>query len=80
MSLLNMKALLAVAWLFGTFVFLALALRVPSVSDGMVIAAVAILPPIILWFWWNDPSPTMSESIHEARNSPTIRRTPGNRR
>jgi hypothetical protein len=36
---------------------------------GIAIAALAILPPILLWFWWNDPGPTMSESIHEARNA-----------
>jgi hypothetical protein len=43
--------------------------RNASMPGGIVMAALAILPPILLWFWWNDPEPTMSESIHEVRDS-----------
>jgi hypothetical protein len=38
-------------------------------------ALIGIVPPIVLWLWWNDPSPTMSESIQEARNGPARRNT-----
>lgn len=41
--------------------------------DGIAIAALAILPPVLLWFWWHDPEPTMSESIHEVRDAPSSR-------
>jgi hypothetical protein len=79
MSLPYMKAAFAVTWLLGAFVIFFGTVRFPSVTDGIVIAAVAILPPIVLWFWWNEPSPTMSQSIHEARNAPAVRRTPAAR-
>jgi hypothetical protein len=75
MSLQHMKAALAVVWLVGALVFFRAALF-PSVMDGFLIAAIGIVPPIVLWLWWNDPSPTMSESIQEARNGPP-RRNPG---
>lgn len=44
-----------------------------ALSQTIVMASLAILPPILLWFWWNDPTPTLSESIQEARNGPPKR-------
>jgi hypothetical protein len=73
MTLRHMKAAFAAVWLLGVFVYFFRAAELPSMFNGIVIAAVAILPPLVLWFWWNDPSPTMSESIQEARNGPVRR-------
>jgi hypothetical protein len=70
MTIRHMKAAFALVWLLGVFVFFFRAVLPPSITDGLVIAAVAILPPLALWFWWNDPTPTLSESIHEARDKP----------
>jgi hypothetical protein len=78
MTLRLMKASASVLWILAVFVFFVLASRGLSMSDGTVIAAIAILPPILLWFWWNDPEPTMSESINEVRN-PGSSRAPGSR-
>jgi hypothetical protein len=69
MTLPLMKASAAGLWILGVVVFYVLALRGAPIPNGIAIIALAILPPIILWFWWNDPEPTMSESINEARNS-----------
>jgi hypothetical protein len=68
MTLRLMKASGAALWILGVFVFFVLT-RNASMPNGVVMAALAIIPPILLWFWWNDPEPTMSESIHEARDS-----------
>jgi hypothetical protein len=68
-----MKASGAGLWILGVFVFFVLASRGLSMPGGIAIAALAILPPILLWFWWNDPEPTMSESIHEVRNGASSR-------
>jgi hypothetical protein len=68
MTLRLMKASAAVLWIFGVFAFFVLTSRGASLPDGIALAALGILPPILLWFWWNDPEPTMSESIHEVRN------------
>jgi hypothetical protein len=68
MTLRLMKASGAALWILGVFVFFVLT-RNASMPGGIVMAALAIIPPILLWFWWNDPEPTMSESIHEVRDS-----------
>jgi hypothetical protein len=74
MTLRLMKASAAASWfLAAVFVFFVLASRGTALPNGIVIAAIAILPPILLWFWWNDPEPTMSESIHEARDAASSR-------
>lgn len=73
MTLRLEKASAAVLWILGVFLFFVLAARSVSMPDGTAIAALAILPPILLWFWWNDPEPTMSESIHEVRNAASSR-------
>lgn len=64
-----MKLSATVLWILGVSVLFALAWRSASMPDGTAIAAIAILPPILLWFWWNDPEPTMSQSIHEVRDA-----------
>jgi hypothetical protein len=73
MTLRLMKASAAALWSLGVFVFFLLAWRSASMPDGIALAALAILPPIVLWFWWNDPEPTMSESIQEVRNAASSR-------
>jgi hypothetical protein len=37
-----------------------------SVTSGIVLAVVAIVPPLVVMWRWNDPRQTMSESIQEA--------------
>lgn len=69
----HMKAAAAAVWMVAVFVFFVQASRSPTLPDGIAKAALTILPPVLLWFWWNDPTPTMSESIQEARNSPSPR-------
>jgi hypothetical protein len=58
--------------LLGVVVFVVVS-RGAAMPDGIVLAALGILPPILLWFWWNDPEPTMSQSIHEVRNGASSR-------
>lgn len=73
MTLRLMKASAASLWILGVFAFFVLVWRNASMPDGIALAALAILPPILLWFWWNDPEPTMSESIQEVRNAASSR-------
>jgi hypothetical protein len=73
MTLLLTKTSAAGLWIFGVFVFFVLASRSAAVPNGIAMAALAILPPILLWFWWNDPEPTLSQSIHEVRDAASSR-------
>jgi hypothetical protein len=60
-------------WIVGVFAFFALASQGTSMPGGGAMAALAILPPILLWFWWHDPEPTMSQRIHDVRDSASSR-------
>jgi hypothetical protein len=73
MTLPLMKSSAAVLWILGVVMFFVLTSRGVSMPNGIAVAALAILPPILLWFWWNDPEPTMSESIHEVRDGASSR-------
>ena len=33
----------------------------------LILLAFALVPSILMMWWWKDPAPTMSEAIHEAR-------------
>ena len=73
-----MKVSSTVLWMVGVFAFFALVSRGASMPDGVAMAALGILPPILLWFWWHDPEPTMSQRIHDVRDG-TSSRVPARR-
>jgi hypothetical protein len=60
-------------WILAVFAFVVVS-RGAVMPDGVVLAVIGIVPPILFWFWWNDPEPTMSQSIHEVRNGASSRR------
>ena len=65
MTLPNIKMLLAVSWVAVTLV-----VTIAAQVTGpllLMIAAVAVLPPLALLLWWNDPAQTMTEAINEIR-------------
>ena len=60
------KATLAVLW--GLLVSAGgFSLQVASVSGWIVLATLALLPPLVMLRLWSDPPKTMSESINEGR-------------
>jgi len=65
MTLPNIKMLVAVSWVAVTLVVtIAAGVTGPLL---LMIAAVAVLPPLALLLWWNDPAQTMTEAINEIR-------------
>jgi hypothetical protein len=60
------KATFAVLWVLavGAGGFSA---HVASVPGWIILATMALLPPLIMLRLWNDPPKTMSESINEGR-------------
>ena len=65
MQLQNTKMILSGAWMS-----IALAIAVVtgvSWPGGVAIATLGVLPPLALLLLWNEPAPTMSESIQKAR-------------
>jgi hypothetical protein len=66
MRLNTIKAMVTAVWVFALCAA-GLALNVGSLSGWIVLSALAILPPIVMMWRWNDPPATMSEIIQEAR-------------
>jgi hypothetical protein len=66
MQLVSIKAVLATVWVSAVCIA-GIAGNLNSLSSWTVLAGVAVLPPIIMMWRWNDPPQTMSESIQEAR-------------
>jgi hypothetical protein len=66
MQLLSIKAVVATAWVL-VVCLAAIAGNLNSLPSWLVLAGVAILPPIVMMWRWNNPPQTMSEIIQEAR-------------
>jgi hypothetical protein len=60
------KTLLFVAWSIAVFV-VAIAIGITSVLNWIVVACVAVVPPLVARSFWHAPEQTISESINEAR-------------
>ena len=60
------KMLLFVVWAIAVFA-VATAIGFTSVPHWMVVACIAIVPPLVARNFWHAPEQTISESIHNAR-------------
>ena len=60
------KTLLLIAWSIAVFLA-AIAIGITSISNWVVVAFVAVVPPLVVRSFWRAPAQTLSESIHEAR-------------
>ena len=65
MRIRNIKMIVSGIWMLAALVIAIL--THPSWVAGIVIAAIGVLPPVALLFWWNEPAQTMSESIRQAQ-------------
>jgi hypothetical protein len=65
MQLVSIKAILAVVWV-STVCVAGMAGNLNAVSSWAALAGLAVLPPFVMMWRWNDPPQTMSESIQEA--------------
>jgi uncharacterized membrane protein YhdT len=62
----NTKLLLFAGWAIAVC-SAAIAMGVTSVPYWMVVACVAVVPPLVARRFWHDPERTISESINDAR-------------
>jgi hypothetical protein len=65
MQLEHIKMTISGAWVLAALV-IAILVR-PPMMGAILIGTLALLPPLLMLLLWNHPSPTMSESIDEAR-------------
>ena len=65
MTLQHIKMIVSGVWMLTALVIVI----VTDVSwlAGIAIAALGVLPPLVLLLWWNEPAQTMSESIRQAQ-------------
>jgi hypothetical protein len=66
MQLVSLKSGLATVWILAVLIA-GLAGRVHTLSSWAVLAVTALLPPLLMMWFLNNPTQTMSESINEAR-------------
>lgn len=66
MQLNSIKPIIAILWVVAA-VILGITTNVNSLASWTVLASVALVPPLVMMWWWNDPRQTMSDSIQEAR-------------
>ena len=62
----NNKTQLFVAWAI-VVCLAAFAIGINSVSNWIIVASVAVVPPLVVRRFWRDPDQTISESIRDAR-------------
>lgn len=67
MQLNLIKAIIAAAWVFAAFGIMLGPDHLTRI-DRLTLAILAVVPPVAMWFWWTEPSRTMSEDIHDVRN------------
>jgi hypothetical protein len=65
----QVKLALAAVWMFLAIVIVAASGYLKSTSDVLMLAALALAPPAAVWFWWNDPAQTLSQSIQAVRRN-----------
>lgn len=65
MQLVSIKPIIALLWVLAVFV-IGIARNLDSFSSWTVVTGVAVVPPLVMMWRWNDPRQTMSESIQEA--------------
>lgn len=63
----QIKIALATAWVLSAAAAGVL-MQVGSTAGFAVLAALALLPPVAMHVLWHDPSPTMSQRIHQGRD------------
>jgi hypothetical protein len=65
MQLQQTKAIAAGGWILATTA-IGLVTNLATSSSWAVLALVALIPPVVLWRFWNVPAQSMSESIRRA--------------
>jgi hypothetical protein len=65
MQLQSKKALAAVAWILAVTA-IGRIMNLTSASSWAAMALVALIPPVVLWRFWNVPDQSMSESIQKS--------------
>ena len=64
MQLQHTKSIAAGGWVLATTA-IGLVANLTSLSSWTVLALVALIPPVVLWQFWNVPDQSMSESIRK---------------
>jgi uncharacterized membrane protein YhdT len=62
----TIKTLLLVAWVIAVCLA-AIAIGITSVPNWILVACLAVVPPLVVRNFWHAPEQTISESIHDAR-------------
>jgi hypothetical protein len=68
MQLQQIKAIIAAVWILAVVAIMVGWGHLTSPGDRLTLGLLAVVPPVAMWFWWNDPVRTMTQNIREARD------------
>jgi hypothetical protein len=57
------KFALAVIWMLGIVVAIAISGYLRSAPGVLLLAVIATAPPAAMWLWWNEPAQTASQRV-----------------
>jgi hypothetical protein len=60
------KTALFIAWSVAVLL-VAVVIGITSVTNWILVVCIAAVPPLVVRTFWRAPEPTLSESIHKAR-------------
>ena len=63
MQLQQIKTIIAVVWVLTVAAIMAGSGHLTSLGDRLTLGLLAVVPPVAMWFWWNDPVRIMSQNI-----------------
>jgi hypothetical protein len=66
MQTISIERIAAAAWISAVGI-VGLAGDVGSASTWLLLTGVAVLPPVVMMWQWNEPSESMSQRIHRAQ-------------
>lgn len=66
MTIENAKIALTVSWVLA-MAAIAYGANATFSSNWIALVSFTLIPPIVLWRFWNEPPQSMSERIREAR-------------
>jgi len=65
MQIASIQPIIATLWMSAVSIA-GIALKLDSFSSWTVLAAAAVVPPLVMVWRWNDPRQTLSETIQDA--------------
>jgi hypothetical protein len=59
----RMQSALAIIWILGLVIVIAMTGNLRSIFDFLLLVVFAVGPPAAMWLWWTDPGARSSQRV-----------------